>query len=101
MSLAQQMRIRQAVAEPNVLDSHGALYQQLKHALKDLAQAREMAAVGEDAVRAVELLRGLVRLVKQSSNGMADPHWQMAELILDSVPSADTHTPASTRGGTR
>lgn len=89
------------MSTPNVLDSHGALYRQATEALDDLAQAREAAAAGRDALRAVLLLRGLLGLVMKSADAAADPHWQMAGLILASVPAADTDTPATITGGTR
>jgi hypothetical protein len=89
--------------QPSVEDGATRLYHQLKDALADLSEARQAAAAGEDAMRAVALLRGVLGLVKESiGKADLDPYWQMAELLLDSVPvPATTTTPATTSGSAR
>jgi hypothetical protein len=88
----------------NQFDIAHRLRDDLTRALEDLTQAREAASVGEDARRAVPLLRGLLRLVNEvaaAQNADLDPYWRMAELILDSVPAVGLDLPATTTGGTR
>jgi hypothetical protein len=89
--------------QPSVEDGANRLYRELKDALADLSEARQAAAAGEDAMRAVALLRGVLGLVKESiGEADLDPYWQMAELLLDSVPApATTTTPATTSGSAR
>jgi hypothetical protein len=81
--------------------SASELLRALQATQAELADANALAAAGEDARKAMALLRGLVDLAKETAGDAdPDPYWQMAELILNSTAAAET-TPATTSGSAR